>query len=172
MSYPSKYIERTIGYRETDDWSAGNMRKITVELQNWLIVIFLCIYIVSVTLNLCLFDFCGHSINSFVALSSFRTYILILIITEIEVFLLKDITRLRFCLSFWTIHLCIIVAAFFLPNFGLTLVLVLLIISPSIGMINTFTSEWQTFIFPLFCLIEVIQLLVVLLWNKSVKQGT
>ena len=172
MSYPSKYRERTIGYRETDDWSAGNMRKITAELQNWLIVIFLCIYIVSVTLNLCLFDFCGHSINSFVALSSFGTYILILIITEIEVFLLKDITRLRFCLSFWTINLCIIVAAFFLPNFGLTLVLVLLIISPSIGMINTFTSEWQTFIFPFFCLIEVIQLLVVLLWNKSVKQGT
>ena len=65
------------------------MRKITAELQNWLIVIFLCIHIVSVTLNLCLFDFCGHSINSFVALSSFGTYILILIITEILLLQLK-----------------------------------------------------------------------------------
>lgn len=131
--------------------------------------IFICIYIISGILNLCSFDFCDNNTYPLASLSSFGTYILFLIITEIEVFLIKDIAHLRFYLLFWAVHLCTFAISLFFPDFGL--MLFLFIISPSIGIFNTFTGK-QTFIFPIFCFIVAVQLLIILLRNKYINQNT
>lgn len=134
-----------------------------------LVIIFFCIYIISGILNFSSFDFYGN-VDPLTIFSSFVTYIFIAIITEMEVFLNKDITHLQLCLLFWAIHLFIMIIALIFPDFGIALFL--FIITPSIGIFNTLTGEWQTFVFPFFCLIEVMQLTALLLWNKYAKQGT
>ncbi len=134
------------------------------------IPICICLYIISGILNFFSFDFCGNHANPFAFLFSFCTYVLFFIITEIAVFLNKNIDHLRFFLLFWAIHLCIFAISIFFPNLGL--VLFLLIVSPSIEIFNTFTGKWHTFIFPFLCFMMVIQLLSILLWHKYIKQKT
>ena len=129
--------------------------------------IFICIYIISGILNLCSFDFCSNYISPLASLSSFGTYILFLIITEIEVFLIKDIAHLQLYLLFWVVHLCTIAISLFLPDFALMFFLSFL--SPTIGIFRTFTGR-QTFIFPIFCFMVAVQLLIILLRNKYANQ--
>lgn len=143
-----------------------SIRSITKKL----VVVFFCVYIIAGILNFGSIDFCGNYTNPLTALFSFGTYILFTIITEIEVFLVKDTSHLRCCLLFWVIHLLIIIISLFFENLGL--ILFLFVISPSIGIFNTFASKEQTFIFPLFCFIEAMQLTVLLLWNKYAKRST
>lgn len=141
-----------------------------IRIYKLCIPIGICFYIISGILNLGSFDFCGDHANPLVSLFSFGTYILFLIITEMEVFLNKNITHLWLLLLFWAMHLCTFAISFFFPN--LALALFLLIVSPSIEIFNTFTGKWQTFIFPFFCFMMVIQLLSILLWHKYIKQKT
>ena len=131
------------------------------------VIVFICVYVVSGLLNVVSFDFHGYT-DPLAVISSFAAYILIAAITAIEVFLIKDIDHLQICLLFWSTHLAVFLLSLFAPNFGL--VLFIFVSSPSIGIFNTLTGEIQTFIFPAFCLIEAIQLLVILLWNKYTKQ--
>ena len=145
--------------------SQMNIRSVTKNL----VVIFCCVYIIAGILNFGSISFCDNDHTDFPAvLSSFGTYILFTIITETEVFLIRDTFHLQLCFSFWAIHLLIIIISLFWEELGLVLFLV--VISPSIGILNTFTGEGQTFIFPVFCFIEAIQITVLLLWNKYAKQ--
>lgn len=135
-----------------------------------LVIIFFCIYIISAILNLRTFDFWGDYTYFLARLCSFGTYILIAIITEIEVLLIRNPTHLRLCLLFWTIHLFSIIIGVLYPNFGI--VPYLFIISPSMGIFSATAAGGQIFVFPFFCFIEVMQLIVLLLWKKPVKQNT
>lgn len=141
-----------------------NIRSMTRKLA----VIFCCVYVIAGILNFRSISFCASFHTDLPAVcASFGTYILFTIITEIEVFRIKDTSHLRLCLSFWAIHLFAIMIAPFSEE--LSLLLFLTVISPSIGVINTLTGEGQTFIFPLFCFIEAMQLSLLLLWNRYAK---
>ena len=134
-----------------------------------LVVAFSPLYIIAGILNFCSIDFCDNNHPDFlVVFSSFGTYILFTIITEMEVFLVRDSIHLQLCLLFWVIHLFVMIIGTFFQNFGL--ILFLFVISPSIGIINTFTGEGKMFIFPFLCFIEAMQLAALLLWDKYAKR--
>lgn len=149
--------------------------KNTVSIHNIAIKVFFCSYIASGILFFATLDFCSnHPPELSVVLFSFGSYILIAVITESELFFIKDIYRLKACLAFWVINFSAFCFAYIFSSFDAISLMCLLVLAPSAGIINIFRGDFQKFIFPIFCLLESIHVAFAL-WrckHSNTKKGT